>query len=151
MLYINNDITSSLFSMFLALYSRLSSLHSLSFSPFNRRGTFLFFIRSALSSMTTYDSDLSRCQDLLFIDLSILDSRCGNTRGEEVVLKVLNLLLKLRSNLRFKAVKQVLLQIIESFNLWGAVVVIDAAKYIDELTPLLGLSEDENERVEKLG
>jgi len=64
---------------------------------------------------------------------------------------VLDLLLELLAGLRLKAVQKVLLQVVEGLNLGGTVARTDTCQHVDELAPLLGLGENENERVEKFG
>ena len=64
---------------------------------------------------------------------------------------MLDLFLELLPCLRLKAVQQVFLQVVEGLHLGGAVASTDACQHVDELAPLLGLGENENERVEKLG
>ncbi len=68
--------------------------------------------------------------------------------GEEVVFEVFDLLFELLTGLRLEAVEQVLLEVVEGLNLGGAVAVVDRRQHVDQLPPLLRLSEHKHERVE---
>ncbi len=78
--------------------------------------------------------------DLIFTGVNI---------GEEVVLEMFDLFFELLACLWLEAIEQVLFQVVECLDLGGAVASANTGKYLDELAPLLRLSENEDQRVEK--
>ena len=70
-------------------------------------------------------------------------------RCEEVVLEALNLLLELGADLRFEAIKEILLEVVERFDLGLAVPRVDVRQHLGQLPPLLRLREHENQRIEQ--
>ena len=86
---------------------------------------------------------------LWLLSLLVLISRLVLAQ-EELLFELLQAVLHLRANRRFKAVQQVLLQVVNCVHFWRTVVLAHPVEQLQDLHPLLRLCVHKHQRIEKL-